>query len=119
TSWTDAHVLALAGGALLTYAWHSFPQEPVLGSKGTVDLVGNAVFSTGAVLLLAAAVRRVRRGVGPACRRPPRTRPGPCGAPPRGRDRRRCRRHPATGRAGGGRRTPRARTGGPLSTAPR
>jgi len=60
--WSPSHVLALAGGALLTYAWHSFVQEPVVGGRGTVDLVGNAVFSAGAVLLLVAAARRVRRG---------------------------------------------------------
>lgn len=50
----------LAGGALLTYAWHSFVQEPVVGARGTVDLIGNAVFSAGAVVVLAAAVWRVR-----------------------------------------------------------
>jgi hypothetical protein len=59
--WGGSHALALAGGALLTYAWHSFVQEPVVGGRGTVDLVGNAVFSTAAVLVLAAAGRRVRR----------------------------------------------------------
>jgi hypothetical protein len=59
--WTPAHTLALAGGALLTYAWHSFVQEPVVGGKGPVDLVGNVVFSAGAVLLLATAARRVSR----------------------------------------------------------
>jgi hypothetical protein len=45
--WGGSHVLALAGGALLTYAWHSFVQEPVVGARGTVDLIGNAVFSAG------------------------------------------------------------------------
>jgi hypothetical protein len=64
-AWGRAHVLALAGGALLTYAWHSFVQEPVVGGRGTVDLVGNAVFSAGAVLVLVAAARRLRRPRGP------------------------------------------------------
>jgi hypothetical protein len=31
--WSDAHRLALAGGALLTYAWHAFPWEPL--TRGT------------------------------------------------------------------------------------
>ena len=57
--WGSAHRLALAGGALLTYAWHSFPEKPVLGSGGTIDMVGNAVFSIGAVVLLIAASRKV------------------------------------------------------------
>ena len=59
--WGAAHRLALAGGALLTYAWHSFPQKPVIGSGGAIDLVGNAVFSIGAAVLLVAASRSVRR----------------------------------------------------------
>jgi hypothetical protein len=59
--WGAAHRLALAAGTLLTYAWHSFPEKPVLGSTGTTDLVGNAVFSIGALILLVAACRCVRR----------------------------------------------------------
>ena len=57
--WGAAHRLALAGGALLTYAWHSFPEKPVLGSAGTIDLIGNVVFSIGRVILLVAASRAV------------------------------------------------------------
>jgi hypothetical protein len=60
--WRGAHRLSLAGGALLTYAWHSFPEKPVLGSAGTIDLVGNVVFSIAAVALLVAATRTVGRG---------------------------------------------------------
>jgi hypothetical protein len=59
--WGPAHRLALAGGALLTYAWHSFPETPVLGSAGTTDLAGNIVFSILAVLLLILAGRTVQR----------------------------------------------------------
>ncbi len=59
--WGPAHRLALAGGALLTYAWHSFPEKPVIGSSGSIDLVGNAVFSLCAVVLLAAASRAAGR----------------------------------------------------------
>jgi hypothetical protein len=58
--------LALAGGALLTYAWHSFPEQPVLGSRGTIDLIGNIIFSITAVFLLVAASRAVRQANAPA-----------------------------------------------------
>lgn len=57
--WSQAHTLALAGGALLTYAWHAFVQTPAVGSAGQIDLLGNIVFAIGAVLLLVAAVRRI------------------------------------------------------------
>jgi Icc-related predicted phosphoesterase len=57
--WGRPHVLALAGGALLTYAWHAFPQQPSAGSTGQIDLIGNAIFALGAVLLLAAAWRGI------------------------------------------------------------
>ena len=57
--WGAAHRLALAGGAVLAYAWHSFPEKPVIGAGGTIDLVGNAIFSIGAVILLVAAGRTV------------------------------------------------------------
>ena len=61
SGWDDRHRLALAGGALLTYAWHAFPSDPIVGATGAVDLVGNAVFAAGAVALLAAAAVKVRR----------------------------------------------------------
>jgi hypothetical protein len=61
TGWGPVHELALAGGALLTYAWHGFPERPVLGSTTTLDLVGNTVFATGAVVLLALAAQTVSR----------------------------------------------------------
>ena len=75
--WSPVHNVALAGGALLTYAWHSFIETPVIGSKGTIDLVGNMVFSLGAVVLLMAAVREASRmhevplGVARLTREPP------------------------------------------------
>jgi hypothetical protein len=59
--WGAEHRLALAGGALLTYAWHAFPQQPSIGSPGTIDLVGNTLFALGAVVLLAAAIVKVRQ----------------------------------------------------------
>jgi hypothetical protein len=60
--WGGIQRLALAGGALLTYAWHAFPQYPVLGTPGEIDRIGNAVFVLAAVALLAAAVGVQRRG---------------------------------------------------------
>ncbi|MGH4025031.1 MAG: hypothetical protein ACRDRV_10660 [Pseudonocardiaceae bacterium] len=57
--WSDAHRLALAGGALVTYAWYGFPATPILGATGTEDLIGNIVFATVALALLAAAAYTV------------------------------------------------------------
>ena len=63
--WSAAHRLALDGGALLTYAWVGFVLSALLlGRTGAVDLIGNAVFAAGAVVLLAAATRKVRRTKG-------------------------------------------------------
>jgi hypothetical protein len=63
--WSAAQRLALAGGALLTYAWVGFVLSALLlGRTGAVDLIGNAVFAAGAVVLLAAATRKVRRTKG-------------------------------------------------------
>ncbi|MEU8148788.1 hypothetical protein [Nonomuraea sp. NPDC048901] len=44
SGWSDAHRLALAAGAMLTYAWHSFPWEPVTTEpvSQAVDLTSNA-----------------------------------------------------------------------------
>jgi hypothetical protein len=61
--WGAAHRLALAGGALLTYAWVGFTQEPASGSKGAIHLIGNILFAIGALALLAVAVRHVRKAV--------------------------------------------------------
>ncbi|MQA04952.1 MAG: hypothetical protein GEV07_20270 [Streptosporangiales bacterium] len=51
----------MAAGATLTYAWHGFPQHAAAGSDPTVDLIGNAVFATAAIVLLTAAARRLHR----------------------------------------------------------
>lgn len=56
-AWTPLHTLSAAGGAMLAYACTAFPQQPVIGAKGTVDLVGNTVFALVAVALLVRAVR--------------------------------------------------------------
>ena len=50
--WDGRHRLALAGGAALTYAWHSFPQKPVVPVSATLDVIGNIVFSVGAILVI-------------------------------------------------------------------
>lgn len=55
------HTLALAAAAALTYAWHSFPESPVVPADPVVDLVGNALFSLGALALIAVAVARTNR----------------------------------------------------------
>jgi hypothetical protein len=61
TPWTPLHTLAAGGGAMITYACTAFPQEPVFGSKGTIDLIGNSVFAAIAVVLLFLAVKSVQR----------------------------------------------------------
>jgi hypothetical protein len=64
--WGAAHRLALAGGALLTYAWGGFQLTVALGRTDAVDLIGNVVFALAAIALLAAAISTVRRTGGPA-----------------------------------------------------
>lgn len=56
--WGEPQRLALAGGALLTYAWAAFPQWPVVPVDPTGDLIGNAVLAAGAIALLGVAARR-------------------------------------------------------------
>jgi hypothetical protein len=52
------HTLAAAAAALLTYAWHAFPETPVVPALPVVDLIGNVIFALGAVLLIGMAWRR-------------------------------------------------------------
>lgn len=59
--WDEAHRLALAAGALLTYAWIGFPMTPLDEGPGTVDLIGNVFFAAGALVLIAAAIHAARR----------------------------------------------------------
>lgn len=59
--WSDAHRLALAGGALLTYAWHAFPWPSLTpGTSDLVDLASNTFLAAGAVALLVIAALRLR-----------------------------------------------------------
>lgn len=60
-TWTPLHTLAAAAGPLIVYAVNGFPQPPVVGSKGTIDLVGNAIFAAIALALLIAALKRERQ----------------------------------------------------------
>jgi len=61
TSWSTVHRFALAGGALLTYAWYGFVQHPTVGAAGKVALIGNGVFAAMALAILLIAGRRVTR----------------------------------------------------------
>jgi hypothetical protein len=58
--WGAWHRLAAAGGALLTYAWHSFLMNPVVAASTVLIVVSHAVFALGAIALLVAVARRVR-----------------------------------------------------------
>ncbi|WP_092650723.1 hypothetical protein [Actinopolymorpha singaporensis] len=58
--WTRTHQLALAGGALLTYAWHGFVTRPFLPTSPAVRLTSHVVFAAGAVVVLAVAAVRLR-----------------------------------------------------------
>lgn len=61
SGWSDIHRLALAGGALLTYAWHAFPWEPIVPYPVSplVDLASNTILAVGAIALLVIAARRL------------------------------------------------------------
>jgi hypothetical protein len=63
--WGAAHQLALAGGVLLHQAGTGFLLTQLYGREGAIHLVGNAVFATGAVALLLAAVGALRRSPRP------------------------------------------------------
>lgn len=61
TGWGPAHRLAVAGGCLLTYVWAGFLHASYLDVPREISLIGNVVFGTGAVVLLALAVLTQRR----------------------------------------------------------
>jgi hypothetical protein len=60
SGWNGRHRLGLAAGAALTYAWHSFPQKPVVPASTTQDLTGNIVFSAAAVFVIWLAAGRTK-----------------------------------------------------------
>lgn len=57
--WRDAHRLALASGTLFTYAWGGFVLTWLKYRMDPVSYAGNVVFALGAVVLVAAAWRRL------------------------------------------------------------
>ncbi|HEX6682408.1 MAG TPA: hypothetical protein VF062_06410 [Candidatus Limnocylindrales bacterium] len=59
--WSPVHTLALAGGAILTYAWLGAVMEPETGPKTLADHLGTIVFICGALGLFVVAVRSSRR----------------------------------------------------------
>jgi hypothetical protein len=52
---------AIAAGPLLTYTWSAFPQHPIIPVSRTVDLLGNTVFASAAVILIGVAALRLHR----------------------------------------------------------
>ncbi|WP_426511592.1 hypothetical protein ACPPVO_13755 [Dactylosporangium sp. McL0621] len=50
--WGAGHRLALAAGATLTYAWHSFSMKPFMGDGPVITPVSHVVFALLALLLL-------------------------------------------------------------------
>ncbi|MGC2662140.1 MAG: hypothetical protein WA324_29605 [Bryobacteraceae bacterium] len=60
TLWNMRHKLALASGAALAYAWHSFIQTPAIGGGAFPTRVGNAIFTAGAIALIAVAAMKNR-----------------------------------------------------------
>jgi hypothetical protein len=59
-AWTTGSQLAVAGGALLTYAWGGFVLTSLAGPDDPVRWAGNAVFALLAVALLVLTARRLR-----------------------------------------------------------
>ncbi|MER7505257.1 hypothetical protein AB0L05_17340 [Nonomuraea pusilla] len=55
------HRVALAGGALLTYAWHAFFSGPPVPTTPAMNLASHVVFGAGAVALPLVAARRTAR----------------------------------------------------------
>ncbi|PKO16569.1 MAG: hypothetical protein CVU39_07035 [Chloroflexi bacterium HGW-Chloroflexi-10] len=59
SGWSEKHRLALVSGLILTYCWYGFVQVPSVGDTSPlIDLIGNSVFSIGAILLLVLAWKR-------------------------------------------------------------
>jgi hypothetical protein len=58
--WGARHRLALASGAALAYALHSFPQPSVTNEDPTIDLIGNSIFAMGAIAIIAIGFWRNR-----------------------------------------------------------
>ncbi|MFF4617681.1 hypothetical protein [Nonomuraea jabiensis] len=61
--WDGRHRMALAGGALLTYAWHAFFSHPLVPSSLWLDLASHLLFGLGAVALLVVALQKAKSNV--------------------------------------------------------
>lgn len=61
SGWGPEHTLAVAGGALITYAWNGFVQPSLDQGNSTIDLIGNGVFAAIALAVLAFAIVRTAR----------------------------------------------------------
>lgn len=59
SAWDQLHVLSLAGGAALAYAWHAFLAKPVMGPSGFPMRAGNTVLALFTIMLIAVASRRI------------------------------------------------------------
>ncbi|MEO3869776.1 hypothetical protein ABGB18_13190 [Nonomuraea sp. B12E4] len=68
--WTQLHQLALAAGALFTYAWHGFQTPTFMPATPAVKLAGNIVFAVAALVLVAVTAVR-NRGDKPQATLPP------------------------------------------------
>jgi len=64
SGWGAAHRLALAGGALLTYAWLGFVLLVLKGTADTLNLTGQGLLVAGAIVLLSVARAVVRKEPG-------------------------------------------------------
>jgi hypothetical protein len=61
--WGATHRLAVAGGAMLTYAWGGFVLLSLEGNASTVNLIGQVILVLGSIALLFAAARTTRSTV--------------------------------------------------------
>ena len=56
-AWDQRHLVAVAGGAALAYAWHAFIETPIMAG-GVVSRIGNGIFALAAIALIRLAARR-------------------------------------------------------------
>jgi hypothetical protein len=60
-AWNGWHRLALAAGAVLTYAWNSFRMHPISGGGPVITPVSHVLFAVAAVALLLEVARRTAK----------------------------------------------------------